>query len=69
MNAIKEAIEITEDNRRATAALFAHIASETNTTMVTEDVAAEYLNSMTFNEAPLTSDELFKKALRMQDRG
>ena len=69
MNAIKEAIEITEDNRRATAALFAHIARENNTTVVTEDVAAEYLNSMTFNEAPMTSDELFKKALGVQSNG
>lgn len=69
MSAIKEAIEIAEDNRRATTALLDHVACETNTTIVTEDDAVKYLNSMTFNEAPMTSDELFKKALGMQANG
>ena len=71
MSAIKEAIEQFEqekqDNNIAKQSLIEHVAQEQNLEVVTEEIAAQYLTEMTFQDPALSSEGLFELAKKLAE--
>lgn len=66
MNAIKEAINLVNDENSARNSLLEHVASECNLQVVTEADAARYLTEMTFSAA-MSGDDIIAMATKLAE--
>jgi hypothetical protein len=66
MSAIKEAIELVNNDNSARTSLLEHVAKETGMQSVTEADAAQYLSSMTFSNA-MSGDDIIAIAMKLAE--
>ena len=65
MNALKEAVQLVEDDRNARLAVCRMVAEHTGKATVTEAEAAEHLNNAVYGEAQ-SLDESYDMAKKME---